>query len=210
MASLVVRYARRDHDPDLQPVVRGLRAAPHRGTDVITGTLGDVAVGVANDDGPAVASLDADDEMLVAIAGRLDEADHLAKELLDDGRSVEIGNEASIVRGLFQRDGDRAVERLRGIFEGMVTDGRRVWCFRDQLGLRPMFYRETPDAFVAATEAKQVAAAAGLATEPDLDVVGEILFGDVDDRTPSALRGIERLRKSTLLSADADGIRARA
>jgi asparagine synthase (glutamine-hydrolysing) len=207
MASLVVRFARRDSGSDTRPVLDGLRASAHRGTDTATETLGRVSVGVANGGGPSVASLDSDGRLLVAFAGRLDEADDLAKELLEEGRSVEVGNVASIVRGLFDRDGQRAVERLRGVFEAVVTDGSRVWAFRDQLGFRPMFYRDTPDAFVAATEAKQVAATAGLSPEPDLDVLDRILFGDFDDTTPSALRGIQRLRKSTLLSADADGIR---
>jgi asparagine synthase (glutamine-hydrolysing) len=208
MASLIVRFARRDPGSDPGSVTRGLRAAPHRGTDVATETLGGVSVGIANGDGPASASIDADGRLLVAFAGRLDDADDLAKGLLEEGRPVEVGNAASIVRGLFDRDGERAVGLLRGVFEAVVSDGSRVWAFRDQLGFRPLFYRDAPDAFVAATEAKQVAAAAGLSPEPDLDVLDRILFGDFDDTTPSALRGVSRLRKSTLLRADADGVRA--
>jgi asparagine synthase (glutamine-hydrolysing) len=208
MASLVLRLARRGSAADIEPVVRGLRAAPHRGTVIATQSLGGAAVGVSDGDGPSSASLDADGRLLVGFAGKLDEADDLAKQLLDDGASVEVGNAASIVRELFHRDGEGAVGRLRGVFEAVVTDGMQAWSFRDHLGFRPMFYRDAPEAFVAATEAKQVVAAAGIAPEPDMDVLDRILFGDFDDTTPSALRGVDRLRKSTLLHARGEGIRA--
>jgi asparagine synthase (glutamine-hydrolysing) len=208
MASLVLRLARRGSAADIDPVVRGLRAAPHRGTEIATRTLGGAAVGVSNGDGPSAASLDADDRLLVAFAGKLDGADELAKQLLDEGASVEVGNAASIVRALFHESGEGAVGRLRGVFEAVVTDGSNAWSFRDHLGFRPLFYRDTSDSFVAATEAKQVVATAGIASEPDVDVLDRILFGDFDDATPSALRGVDRLRKSTLLHAHADGIRA--
>jgi len=209
MASLVFRFARRGSAADVEPILRGLRAAPHRGTDVTTATLGVATVGIARGSSPASASLDAEAGLLVALAGRLDEADELAKELLDEGRNLDVSNPASIVRALFQRDGDSAVARLRGVFEGVVTDGSTAWCFRDQFGFRPMFFRDAPDALVAATEAKQVAAAADISREPDMDVIDRILFGDFDDSTPSALRGVARLRKSTLLRADQDGVRTR-
>jgi asparagine synthase (glutamine-hydrolysing) len=210
MASLVFRLARRRSEPQIEPVLRGLGSAPHRGTEMATRTLGSAVLGVANGDGPSTGSLDADDRLLAAIAGRLDEADELAKELLDEGAAVDVGNPASVVRALFRRDGERAVGRLRGVFEAIVTDGEQAWCWRDQLGFRPLFYRDAPDGFVAATEAKQVAAAAGVTPEPDMDVLDLILFGDFDDDTPSALHGVERLRKSTLLHADHERARRAA
>jgi asparagine synthase (glutamine-hydrolysing) len=209
MASLVVRFARRGSGSDLGPVLRGASAAQHRGTETATAELGRVSVAITNGEGPSSASIDADDGMVAAVAGRLDEADELVKDLRDAGLSADVANHASIVRALFRRDGEAAIARLRGVFEGVVSDGRTVWVFRDQFGFRPMFFRDSPDAFVAATEAKQVAAASGIAPEPDLDVLDRILFGDFTDETPSALRGIARLRKSTLLRADDRGVRAR-
>jgi len=210
MASLVVRLARRGSAADVDPVLRGVRAAPHRGGEEESASLGAFSVAVSNGPGPLTASVDAGDGVLVAFAGRLDEADELAKELRDGGLSVDVANHASILRALIQRDGVAAVGRLRGIFEAAVSDGRSVQVFRDHFGFRPMFYRDTPDAFVAATEAKQVAAAAGIAPEPDVDVLEGILFGEFDDATPAALRGVSRLRKSTLLRADQDGVRSSA
>ena len=209
MASLVLRFARRGDGSDLEPVLRGARAAPHRGTDTATATLGRASMAITNGDGPSSASIDADDGLLAALAGRLDEADELAKELRDAGLTVDVANHASIVRAMFRRDGDAALARLRGVFEGVVTDGRTAWTFRDQFGFRPMFHRDAPEGFIAATEAKQVAATAGIAPEPDPDVLDRILFGDFTDETPSALRGIARLRKSTVVRADDAGARSR-
>src|SRR5436309_14619313 len=127
MASLVVRFARRGSGSDVEPVLRGARAAQHRGSDAATATLGSTSVAITNGDGPSSASIDADDGLLAALAGRLDEADELAKELRDAGQTVDVANHASIVRAMFRRDGDAALARLRGVFEGVVTDGRTAW-----------------------------------------------------------------------------------
>lgn len=80
-----------------------------------------------------------------------------------------------------------------------MTDGRAVWCFRDHLGFRTLFFREEREVFVAATEAKQVVEGAGLARQPDLEVLESIFYGDYGDDTPSALRGVSRLGKSRIL-----------
>src|SRR5438093_6536616 len=50
------------------------------------------------------------------------------------------------------RSGPDAPNRMRGCFAGIVTDGTAVWCFRDHAGFRPLFYRDDPAAFVAASE----------------------------------------------------------
>ncbi len=208
MASLVFLLARRGSvDPGVS--LRGLRAAPHRGERTEVAQLGRAAVGVTNGSGPASATIATAPGWLAAVAGRIDNLEGLAKELLDQGSEVEADVAASVVLGSFLRHGEDAVALLRGVFEGVVTDGTRAWLFRDQFGFRPLFFHDGASSFVAATEAKQVVAAAGLSLEPDLDAVDRILFGDFNDDTPSSLCGVRRLPKSTLLQVDERGVRTR-
>lgn len=209
MAGLVFVLSRRE-PADLPGVDRALKAAPHRGerTEIIA--HGSAALGLAYGDGPASASVLVEDGWLAGIAGRLDNAPDLAKELSDDGVPVDLDRPASVVLALFRRDGVGALPRLRGVFEGVVTDGTQAWMFRDQFGFRPLFFHDGARAFVAATEAKQVVAAASLPSEPDLDAIDRILFGDFDDDTRAALRGVQRLRKGSVAHADKDRTRVRA
>ncbi|HSL11294.1 MAG TPA: asparagine synthase-related protein [Actinomycetota bacterium] len=208
MSSLVLVLARRPSSDVDAAVRRGLAAAPHRGSDIDVRSIGAATIGIARGASPAGGSVYAGDDLITALAGRLDNAEELTKHLADQG--ALLGSEpAAIVASLFRLEGDRAVERLRGVYEGVVSDGRSAWVFRDHLGLRPLYFHDAPATFVAATEAKQVVAAAGIASEPDLEVLDQILFGDYDDDTPSSLRGVRRLPKSSILRASADGTHQR-
>ena len=98
--------------------------------------------------------------------------------------------------------------RLRGQFAAAVTDGERIWCFRDQVGFRAVYYREDGFAVHLASEAKQVLAGAGVPREPDLDAVEEIFYGkgggpDAD----CAVKGVKRMAAATVLSHDRGGRR---
>jgi asparagine synthase (glutamine-hydrolysing) len=81
-----------------------------------------------------------------------------------------------------------------------VTDGRGLWCIRDHLGIRPLFYRDDPKAFFAATEAKQVLAGADIGREPNLEVLERIFYGRMPEDMPSAYKGVSRLPKTTTLA----------
>src|SRR5439155_15190737 len=97
--------------------------------------------------------------------------------------------------------GNAAPARLRGVFAAVVWDGTTLRCFRDQLGLRPLFYREQDGVLFAAMEAKQVVAGAGISAEPDIDALVATLYGRTSDDMGAALRGVRRLPKGTVLEA---------
>jgi asparagine synthase (glutamine-hydrolysing) len=188
---------------------RGLRAAPHRGSAIRTRSFSRFSVGTSNTDAwgdDATVSEAAD--FVVAVQGRIDNLPDLIAQL---GTSrVEPGaTSADVVKALFQREGERTPERLRGAFAVVVSDGSRMWCFRDQLGFATLFFRAERDAIYVATEAKQVVAAAGITWRPDPDVAHAILHRDYDDDTPAAIKGVSRLAKTTLLLAEPGRVRRR-
>jgi len=149
------------------------------------------------------------DDLLAAVAGRFDDADLLAAELARAGMRLDAPSPAALLLGAHRAWGPGCIERLRGTFACVVTDGRVLWSSRDHLGFQTLFYRDDPRAFVVATEAKQVVAGAGLSPEPDLDVLESIFFSDYDDDTPSALRGVRRQPKATTIRATGDGAKIR-
>ncbi len=201
MGSLVLLLPR-SGPPDPAVGQRMFDAAPHRGTATEAVVHGSCLLGVSTrGDAPGDASVGVAEGLAAAFVGSLDNVAELAAQLgLPNGeRSLEP---ARVVAAAFGRFGEGALQRLRGTFAAAVSDGGRVWCFRDQAGFGQLFYRQDARGLCAATEAKQVVAGSGIGSEPDLEVVERIFYGDVDDTLPSALKGVDRLPKASLLSSD--------
>jgi asparagine synthase (glutamine-hydrolysing) len=198
MGSLVVQRARRD--PRDLSVPAGLAAAPHRGTRTTLASLGRTTLGVTNDPALADAWIADEGDLVAAVCGDLDEIDELAATLGAQGHSpADPDDPASAVCAAWRAWGEDTPSRLRGSYAIAVSDGDRVWAFRDHVGYRALSYREDANAVTIASEPKQVIAASGIASEPDLDVLEHVFFTDYDDETPSALRGVWRLPKARLL-----------
>jgi asparagine synthetase B (glutamine-hydrolysing) len=204
LGAILVRRGR----PDPAQLRRLLEASPHRGTPATPAELGAAIVGVTTDDvGDTSIALSGD--LVAAVVGSFDDGEALGAELTRAGIALTGTSPADLLLGAHRAWGSGCIERLRGTFACVVTDGRTLWCSRDHHGFRTLFYRDDADAFVVATEAKQVAAGAGIAAEPDLDVLEAIFYSEYDDDTPSALRGVRRQPKATTIRAEEQGSRIR-
>ncbi len=204
MGSLAALLARRD-PPDPASIERALQAAPHRGP--VRGALvrGACALGITATDDLPESSLAHESDLSVAFTGRLDNLDDLARDLKARGSAPASAEPASVVAAMLRADGDDAFVRMRGVYALAATDGARLWCARDHVGYRPLHYADGPRALVVASEAKQVVAGAGLAGEPDLEVLERIFYGNYGDDTPSARSGVARLPKATAIRGEAAG-----
>lgn len=174
-----------------------LRAAPHRGAEleVRAGVAG--ALGVSRDSRSPDAWLAGQNGTTAAFVGTLDNAEDIRRELVgSDRRSTkDVSDPAQILLLAFQRWGGDAFGRFRGSFTAAVHADSTLHCARDQLGLRPLFYRQEAGTFFAATEAKQIVAGAGLAREPDAEAVEQLFYGRLSSET-TALRGVSRFPRA--------------
>lgn len=199
MALLLSRddAARRD------PVRRMLEAAPHRGEVRELETLGRVAIGVCNEPGWVTASIARADDCMVVLCGSLDNEGEVRGRLRrSGGTEPDPPTPAATLLAAVRHWGEGAIERLRGSFAGSYTDGETVWCFRDQFGARPLFHHDGPTGFYAATEVKQVLAAAPIPREPNMDHLQGLVFGGIERST--AYRGVERVPKRSIAIAGPD------
>jgi asparagine synthase (glutamine-hydrolysing) len=198
----------RDSEPDDARVRAMLEAAPHRGETVESVRIGQAVLATSDHPERREGSVAEGEGLAAAFTGTLDDAADLARELAPD---VPIGSArpADLLIAGFRRFGEALPSRLRGVFAAAVSDGTTLWSFRDHLGFRTLFFRDHRSVFLAATEAKQVVAGARIAKEPDLDVLESIFFREYDDATPSPLRGVSRLPKSTIVRAGASGSASR-
>jgi asparagine synthase (glutamine-hydrolysing) len=206
MGSLAARLLRSGPaQPDAVP--RMLAASPHRGSTTLVREHGRAALGVSWHDGNPDGSISAGNGLVAAFSGRLDNGGDVARQLAAFGRPPGEGSSpADLVEAAFRAWGEQAPGRLRGQFAAAVTDGERLWVFRDQVGFRAVYYRHDAGGVHAASEAKQVLAGAGLAREPDMEAVERIFYGQGGGpEAACAVKGVRRLAAATVLHADVTG-----
>jgi asparagine synthase (glutamine-hydrolysing) len=195
--------------PEAASAERMIGAAPHRGDRVEHRVQGRCVLAVGWFADRPDATLWAEDGLAVAFTGVLDNLVDLTKQLQDGGGAIASESPAAVVAAGFRTYGETLPARLRGVYTVVISDGRKLVCFRDHLGFGTLFYRHDASGSYLATEAKQVVSGAGISSEPDLEVVERTLFQDLDDGTPSALRGVHRLPKATTLTIEPGRARIR-
>jgi asparagine synthase (glutamine-hydrolysing) len=174
-----------------------LGAVPYRGTKQNSIRHGNTLLCVGRHlRGDAVA-LAQDEHLAAAVVGTIDDQAQLAEDIRRAGGRGPGHNAADTLISAFRVWGSEAPVRLRGSFAGVVSDGTRLWCFRDHLGSQTFFYRDHESYFLGASEPKQVLAGARLQREPDTDGVTDIFYYRLD-RSQTALRGIARLPNATI------------
>jgi asparagine synthetase B (glutamine-hydrolysing) len=206
MSSISVSVARSGTaEPDR--VRRMLAAAPHRGDQIAIGTLGACTLGVSRRADDDQAGISSGEQLIAAFSGRLDNGPQLQAELARAGGAARGDAPADVLEAAFATWGEDAPSRLRGQFAAAVSDGARIWCFRDQVGFRAIFYRDDETGVFLGSEAKQVLAGAGIGREADLDAVEAILFGYGGGPEASCpLRGVRRMNAGSLIIADLGGV----
>jgi asparagine synthetase B (glutamine-hydrolysing) len=202
--SSIAAVLNKDGAPSVAGVREMLAAAPHRGTDYAIETLGSCTIGVSLQDGRDDAGVAIDGSLAAGLAGSLDNLDDLRRLLGSSQDLSPEANPASLLIAGFRAFGEDLPNHLRGVFSLIITDGHRLWCCRDHLGFRTLFYRDEPRRLLVGSEAKQVLVGAGIAREPDPETIEGIFYGDLADERRCALKGVLRLPKATLLT-ETDG-----
>jgi asparagine synthase (glutamine-hydrolysing) len=202
----IVAFLARQLPVDRHRVKNMLAAAPHRGSNFEVGVCGSCVLGVSNKSDFADSAISKAGQFMAAFSGKLDNATELTKTLTDKGYSPGSVNAADVVVAAFKAFGSDAPNRMRGVFAGIVTDGRRIWCFRDHLGFKALYYRDESRAFFVASEAKQIVAGADLRREPNLAAVHHLLFANGTDDKPCALQGVNLVRQATVYEAGLDSV----
>jgi asparagine synthetase B (glutamine-hydrolysing) len=199
----------RSAPPEAATSERMIGAAPHRGNRVEHRVQGQCVLAIGWIPDRPDATLWAEDGLAVAFAGVLDNLVELAKQLQDDGGAIASESPAAVVAAGYRTYGEALPARLRGVYTAAITDGRKLVCFRDHLGFGTLFYRHDASGSYVATEAKQVVSGARISRLPNLEVLERTFFQDLDDETPSALRGVNRLPKATTLTVEPGRARIR-
>lgn len=142
--------------------------------------------------------------------GELYNTPELRRELLARGYHFEGHSDTEVLLLSYLEWGPECVERFNGIFAFGIWDSENQSLFlaRDRMGVKPLFYTETPGGILFASELKALLAHPEVQPEVDAEGLSEVLFiGPA--RTPGhgIYRGVKELKPAHSLQFSRAGIK---
>ena len=142
--------------------------------------------------------------------GELYNTEDLRKTLSLKGYSFKGHSDTEVLLTSYIEWKEHCVEYLNGIFSFAVWDEQEEKLFigRDRLGVKPLFYAETPSGLLFGSELKAILANPEIRSEVDQNGLSE-LFGLGPSRTPGSgvFRGIKELRPAHSLFFSKNGLK---
>jgi asparagine synthase (glutamine-hydrolysing) len=129
----------------------------------------------------------------------------LRRGLVERGHAIADRCDTSVLPHLYEEAGDELVAQLRGMFAFALWDGRarRLLLARDRLGIKPLFYVETADVLLFASEVKALFAAGLVARAIDRDSLDDLFSLSYPCPPRTMFAGVRELRPGHLLSVTA-------
>jgi asparagine synthase (glutamine-hydrolysing) len=153
-----------------------------------------------------------DESVWITYNGEIYNHAELRPELLAKGHRYRTRSDTETIVHLYEEEGERCVERLRGMFAFAIWDRRqgRLLLARDRLGIKPLYYALTEDELLFASEIKAILAAwAGRPTFNEAILPEFLATGFVSDEE-TFFRGIRKLLPGRTLSwSPGEGIQPR-
>ena len=102
----------------------------------------------------------------------------LREELVRRGHVFRTHSDTEVILQLFVAHGERCVERMNGMFAFAIWDSvnRSLFLARDRMGVKPLYYVETPQAFAFASEIKSLFASGLAAAECRPETLSEYML----------------------------------
>src|SRR5262245_23643240 len=126
----------------------------------------------------------------------------LRSELSGKGCAFGTNSDTEVILHLYAERGEACVQALNGMFAFAIWDVQHKSLFlaRDRMGVKPLYYAETPDAFVFASEIKAIFAS-GLVTPQSRDeaLAEYMLFRHIAGEQ-TIFRGVRSLPPASLMT----------
>ncbi len=143
----------------------------------------------------------ADGRAAITYNGEIYNYRELREELVGEGFAFHSQSDTEVLLQLYLRDGEDLLARLNGIFAFAIWDARRgvLFAARDQLGVKPLYYAETPRGFLFASELKALLEWPGLDRGLDLHALDCHLHYMWSPSPLTLLRSVRKLEPGSAL-----------
>lgn len=144
--------------------------------------------------------------LCLTLDGRIDNRDELCKLLADQSESEALPSDAQLLLRAYEKWGTACPERIIGDFAFAIWDHheRRLFCARDALGTRPLFYVHHRHRFLWSSEPRALLEDPDVRTSPDEGMIGEYLAAAITSNRDTLFQGIKRLPPAHCLTVHLD------
>src|SRR5262245_11339963 len=136
-----------------------------------------------------------DGSIWIVFNGEIYNHRELRETLLARGHKLRTRSDTETIAHLYEDEGERCVERLRGMFAFAIWDRRerRLFLARDRVGKKPLHYALAGRTLVFGSEIKSILQHPGVKREVNLRAISDFLsFGYVPDPA-TAFAGVYKL-----------------
>ena len=138
-----------------------------------------------------------DETLWIVYNGEVYNFEELKEELLAKGHRFRSHSDTEVILHLYEEEGAKSVERLRGMFAFAIWDTKKKELFlaRDRTGQKPLFYRidDKDETFHFASEIKAILKDPTVKARPDLTAIDHYMTWQCVPAPYSAFDGIKKL-----------------
>ncbi len=201
------------HAPDAQAMARMLAKLARRGPDA-EGQHADGAVRLGHrrlaiiDLSPRSRQpmVDAASGTALVFNGTIYNYPALRAELISRGHAFHSDGDTEVILRAYLEWGEACVERLHGMFAFAIWNRDTLFLARDRLGIKPLYFSATPQAFRFASTPQALLAAGGVDTGIDPVALHHLFTLHAVVPAPRTIyRGVRKLAPGTTLTVDARG-----
>jgi asparagine synthase (glutamine-hydrolysing) len=144
-----------------------------------------------------------DGELTIVFNGAIYNYLELRRSLVARGHPIRSYSDTEVLIYAYREWGDACVQRLVGMFAFAIWDQRqrRLFCARDRVGIKPLYYRFDGNSLSLASEIKALYAAGVVAPELDADGLRDYLTFQFYLGGKSLFKGVRELCPGYLISA---------
>ena len=188
-----------------------LQALSHRGPDDVglnateSAVLGATRLAIRGGDDGRQPMVDVASGVVAVCNGEIDNHQELRRWLAERGRPVKQATDVAVIPGMYLELGAAFAEKLVGAFAIAVWDPRerRLTLMRDRAGERPLFFTQTTDNVVFATEIASIVSEHRLPVTFDQAALQRYLQFGLFASPSAPFTGIQKIPPGGIVQIDA-------
>ena len=151
---------------------------------------------------------DARRQACISYNGEIYNFRELRAECARRGAAFVSQSDTEVILALYLLDGEAAFARLNGMFAFALFDARsgESWLVRDVMGIKPLYWSDTPQGVLFASDLAALLASGAVPLEVDAEALQAYAQLDFVPAPLSIVRGVRKLPGGHLLHVSRDGV----